>query len=202
MMSTTFELPLSKRASIRTLTLRETLVEDEYLASAAAARVNDGRTADDELVRRAIVEIDGAPVPTPLSEFDTWSTATISFAVLKFKELNGVTSDEMAAFLKTEEEGEARAGKTVFRFRLDGLERVSIKSVTLRETDGRDGYRARHLAQKAGPGVTAYDELLRLSIVEVDGVDVEQPYAEMDQWTTRTRQFVQRAFTELNSLFS
>jgi hypothetical protein len=198
---TIFTLPESRRTTLKTMTLRETRVEDEYLAAAAAARVNDGRTADDELVRRAIVAVDGDPVVQPFLDFDTWNTATLGFAVAKFKEINGVTADELAQLLKTEEECGGRDGKLVCRFCFDGIERVDLQSITLRETDGKDGYRARHLAQKAGPGVTAYDELLRLGVVAVDDTEVGQPFAALDQLSTRTRQFLQRAFTEINSLF-
>lgn len=77
----------------------------------------------------------------------------------------------------------------------------SIKTFTIRETDGKDETLAAVTAKAKGEGASMLEELARLSIVEVDGrpVSPESP-ADMDSWNTRTRTFVLNAFRHINGI--
>lgn len=90
------------------------------------------------------------------------------------------------------------------KFKLDGKKYVNIKSFTIRETNGEDEDRAAMLAKAKGGAASMMEELVRLSIVEVDGEAVNAepgvPYAAFDKWNSKTRTFVLNAYKRLNSL--
>lgn len=81
----------------------------------------------------------------------------------------------------------------------NGQKRVNIKSVSLREITGTDEILAASLAEAKGKQGSVQAELVRLSIVKVDGLPVEQPFGALDTWNSRTRKFVLDAFISINS---
>jgi hypothetical protein len=79
---------------------------------------------------------------------------------------------------------------------------VSISSFTIREVDGADEELASKNQKAKGVG-TVYEELVRLSLTEVDGQPVNQDglcYAAYDGWNSRTRGFLLTAFRNLNGI--
>jgi len=80
----------------------------------------------------------------------------------------------------------------------------SIKSFVIRELDGHDELNAARWADaKTGSAdnkVNALmDENLRVSLVEVNGKAVQQPFVEMDKWSSKTRRFLLEAWGQLNA---
>jgi hypothetical protein len=212
-MTETVILPEGARARIKTITICETDGEAEYLASAAAERARDGRSQEDELLRRAIVAVDDEPAQQPYFALDGWSVATVAHVRAKFNELNGVTEEEVKQVLQgAKERHEDESGCAVFEFNLEQVGRVSVGEVFIREATARDGYRARMESKKRGAGVSELDELMRMCVVKFsvpaespgEGVVYEDgpPDAEVwARWTTRTRQLISAAFLDVNSLF-
>jgi len=82
----------------------------------------------------------------------------------------------------------ARVGKT------------EIKSFSMREVDGRDEEVATNSAKARGGSATTQEELVRLSVVAVNDVNVEHPYLAFDTWNSRARSFSLKAFNELNGM--
>ena len=80
-------------------------------------------------------------------------------------------------------------------------EGCSINSLVIRETDGPDELKASLMVQTR-PESNMTAELMRISIVEVDGKAVQQPYIGLDEWNTKTRDLVLRAFHDLNDTTS
>lgn len=75
----------------------------------------------------------------------------------------------------------------------------SVQSVTIREVTGRDELAAAKLAE--AKKTTAYTELIKLAIVEVDGAPVAPAgNVPLEEWTTKTRKAVARYFDELNDV--
>lgn len=87
---------------------------------------------------------------------------------------------------------------------LKGKKHVNIESFAIREVTGKDEDRAVLMARAKGGAATMMEELVRLSLVEVDGqpvnTDPGEPYAAFDEWNSRTRTFVLNAYKHLNSL--
>ncbi len=80
---------------------------------------------------------------------------------------------------------------------------LSLQSFAIREVDGSDEERAAISAKAKGGAATVYEELVRLSIVEVDGSPVNHdgmPLTAYDSWNSRTRVFVLNAFRALNGI--
>jgi hypothetical protein len=90
------------------------------------------------------------------------------------------------------------------RYNLENKKHVSIKSFAIRETNGKDEDRAALLARAKGGAATMLEELVRLSLVEVDGqavnTDPAVPYVAFDEWNSRTRTFVLNAYKRLNGI--
>lgn len=76
---------------------------------------------------------------------------------------------------------------------------TAITSFKLREVDGNDEEVAANLAKAKGGSASSAEELIRLSIVEVNGQAVKQPYLGFDEWNSRARAFVLKAYKTLNS---
>lgn len=76
----------------------------------------------------------------------------------------------------------------------------NVRELVLRETNGIDEQAAALAAEARAGRSSIYQELVRLSIVEVDGAKVIQPYAQLEQWNSRTRALVQEAYKQLNDL--
>lgn len=81
---------------------------------------------------------------------------------------------------------------------------LSVKSFTIREVDGVDEERAALNAKAKGGASSVYEELVRLSVCEVDGQpvnqDPSQPFALYDSLNSRTRLFLLNAFRSLNGI--
>jgi hypothetical protein len=75
-----------------------------------------------------------------------------------------------------------------------------IASFKMRETDGRDEENAANAAKAKGGSMTALEEQIRLSLVEVNGAKVNAgtPYLAYDDWNTRARQFAFEAYRSIN----
>jgi hypothetical protein len=87
---------------------------------------------------------------------------------------------------------------------LDGkVKHASIREFVIRETDGVDEERAAQFAKAKGGAITLQEELVRLSLVEVDGELVNhdgKPFMAFDGWNTRTRAYALRAWASLNAV--
>jgi len=75
----------------------------------------------------------------------------------------------------------------------------NARSITLRETNGLDEHRASAIAETQ-PNPNLLHELIKLSIVKVDGEKVIQPYNELDTWNSRTRALVRSGWEAMNEL--
>jgi hypothetical protein len=73
-----------------------------------------------------------------------------------------------------------------------------LDSFVIREVDGRDEEISSGWAKAKGGTATATEELIRISIVEVNGETVKQPYLAFDTFNSRARHFVLVAFRSLN----
>lgn len=76
----------------------------------------------------------------------------------------------------------------------------SIREIVIRETNGHDEERAAAYAEAKGGKSSTYAELIRTSIISVDGEKVTQPFSAMDEWNSKTRALVIKAFQQLNDL--
>lgn len=76
-----------------------------------------------------------------------------------------------------------------------------ITSFKMRETDGRDEENAANTAKAKGGSMTALEEQIRLSLVEVNGAKVNDgvPYLAYDSWNSRVRQFAFEAYKSINA---
>lgn len=91
----------------------------------------------------------------------------------------------------------------------DGID-LDFKTVTVREITTRDELDAAAWAMEAAPeqaqfnpmALRSYEfrELVRASLVAVDGAPVAQPYTDMDGWRVRSFKFLQTAYDELNGI--
>jgi hypothetical protein len=68
------------------------------------------------------------------------------------------------------------------------------------ETTGLDEELAATQQKLRGQNSSVFEELVRLSIVEVDGQKVEQPFTDWDKWNSRTRAYVLAAFRSINGV--
>jgi len=94
----------------------------------------------------------------------------------------------------------AKENALQYKYDLAKLKNCNIKSFVIRETDGEDEETAAVLAKAKGEGHSSFEELVRMSLVYVDGKKIEQPYEDFDGWNSRTRAFVLQAFKALNSV--
>lgn len=87
-----------------------------------------------------------------------------------------------------------------FRFDLSTRKGCSITSFTMKETTGLDEENAALAAKAKGGAATVFEELVRLSIIEVNGQTAEPPLLEYDSWNSRTRAFVLQAYRSINGV--
>jgi hypothetical protein len=80
-------------------------------------------------------------------------------------------------------------------------ERVKLESMVIRETDGDDEERAANQAKAKGGSATPVEELIQLSLVEINGepANAGKPYQDFARWNTRARGFAQAAWSKINS---
>jgi len=76
----------------------------------------------------------------------------------------------------------------------------SIDEIVMRETNGIDEQDAALAADGRGERGSVMTELVRLSIVEVDGQKVQQPFLEMERFNSKTRALIMKAYEQLNDL--
>lgn len=81
------------------------------------------------------------------------------------------------------------------RFRFG--ENHDVTELVIRQTDGYDERDAAKMID-TNPETSMYAELVRLAIVEVNGDRVEQPFMDIDRWSTKTRSLVMDAYNALN----
>jgi hypothetical protein len=75
-----------------------------------------------------------------------------------------------------------------------------LKSFVIQETDGRLEAYAAARAKAKGADSSTHEEMIRASIVQVNGQEVQQPYEAMDGWNTRARQFLIGAYRSVNGV--
>lgn len=183
----------------KSIVLRVTDGKDEANAARMAQARGGASTPTLELIKASIVTIDGTDIRQPFDDFDAWKTKARRFADACFSVLNGVTDDDARAVLNSaQDDGEA------VRFSFNGadgkpLPYTRIKSVTVREIDGRDEEKATLRARTQGGIATATLEMVRLSVVAVDGSAVGEDF-NTDAWGSKDRALLFACWRELNSL--
>lgn len=90
--------------------------------------------------------------------------------------------------------------KQEFRFDLSNKKGCSINSFVIRETNGKDEEMAARSAKAKGGAITVFEELVRLSIVKVDDEPVQMPLAAYDEWNSKTRSYILKAFQAVNGM--
>lgn len=73
-----------------------------------------------------------------------------------------------------------------------------VKEIVVRRINGYDERDAAKQLDAMNGASTLFNELVRISIVSVDGEEVMQPFMTYDTWPTRTRELVMTAFNTLN----
>jgi hypothetical protein len=78
--------------------------------------------------------------------------------------------------------------------------RTPLTSAVFRETDGDDEERGAVLAKAKGGSATALEELVQLSLTEVNGqpVNADKPYTGFARWNSRARQFAVAVWNRVN----
>jgi len=84
------------------------------------------------------------------------------------------------------------------RFRFP--DKCNLRSAVLRETNGIDEKQAALASDVGGPGTSIFQELIKLSIVEVDDEKAVQPLNAIEGWNSKTRALLVRAYEQLNDL--
>lgn len=90
-----------RRVDISSITMRETNGDDERLAGANAEAKGDKEQVGVELVRLAVVKVNGVKVSQPYNAMDSWNERTRKFALWAYNEINGTTLEEKEAFLSS-----------------------------------------------------------------------------------------------------
>ena len=98
---------------IASFTVRETNGDDETIASQAVKQhgKNSKTTPLEELVKLAILAVNGEEVEQPYDDFDRWNSKARNLAVMAYQQLNGTTPEEMESFLS---QGEIEQGDEAF----------------------------------------------------------------------------------------
>jgi hypothetical protein len=78
--------------------------------------------------------------------------------------------------------------------------RTKLESAAFRETDGDDEEKAAVQAKAKGGSATALEELVQMSLVEVNGepVNAGLPYKAFSRWNSRARQFAVAVWNKIN----
>lgn len=80
------------------------------------------------------------------------------------------------------------------------LNGIQLKSITLRSLCGDDEKKAIQLAATEGDMKLVGEKLIMLSIAEVDGAKVDQPWLEFSKLNIKTRSLIGAAFDEVNAV--
>ncbi len=113
-----FEKAKIKRAragkvDLKSFHMREVDGRDEEVAANMAKNKGGSASASEEMIRIAIVAVNGEPVQQPYLQFDVWNQRARSLALKAFNSLNGFTQEEGDVFLETAEEGDVGASPSV-----------------------------------------------------------------------------------------
>jgi hypothetical protein len=73
-----------------------------------------------------------------------------------------------------------------------------IETITIRETTGKDEAQAALNSRAKGKHGVFVDEMIRLSIAKVDGKEVEQPFNDIEEWSSKTRAWVLKGYFKVN----
>lgn len=88
--------------------------------------------------------------------------------------------------------------------RFDLPEGYSVKSFVIREIDGHDEKEAARMLAAVGTAddlsMAMLEANLRVSIVSVDGQEVQQPYMGLSKWSSKTRRLLLEAWNQLNNV--
>lgn len=87
--------------------MREVDGRDEEMAANWAKSKGGSASSTEELVRLAIVAVNGQAVTQPYLQFDAWNQRARSFALRAFNDLNAFTEEEKVGFLATASEEDA-----------------------------------------------------------------------------------------------
>lgn len=109
-----FEKAKIKRAKcgdtpLRDFHIREVDGRDEEVAANTARMKGGAASSSEEMIRLAIVAVNGEPVQQPYLKFDVWNQRARAFALKAFNDLNGFTAEESDSFLGTAEEEDVGA---------------------------------------------------------------------------------------------
>lgn len=74
----------------------------------------------------------------------------------------------------------------------------NCKEIVMRETCGLDEQRVGRILDGNPNAVSVLGEMVRASVVSVDGETVNQPYFDLDKWNTRTRNCLIEFYNDLN----
>jgi hypothetical protein len=99
-----FQLPQgkgTKRVDIQSVSLREITGKDEVLAASIAEAKGKQGSIQLELVRLAIVKVDGQSVQQPFGDLDGWNSRTRKFVLDAFLSINSTSEKESEVFLST-----------------------------------------------------------------------------------------------------
>lgn len=75
---------------------------------------------------------------------------------------------------------------------------IQIKSVTIRETGKKEELMAGAMKDALGKDGVYFEQLVKLSIVSINGKKVDQPYDKFDKLNTKTRTLLGQAFNKVN----
>ena len=98
----TFPLPPStghKSVNCKSISLREVTGTDEALAATIAEAKGKSGSTFNELLRLAIVKVDGKNVEQPFTDMDRWNSRTRRFLLDAFNSMNGASAKETEDFL-------------------------------------------------------------------------------------------------------
>ncbi len=74
----------------------------------------------------------------------------------------------------------------------------SVREIVVRETTGKDEGEAVALAKQKGEKGSFLDEMVKRSIMSVDGSPVSQPFTDLEEWSSKTRSYALKAYLKVN----
>lgn len=94
----------------------------------------------------------------------------------------------------------SKCNRLEYPFDLSEYEGLDVKSIVIRETDGTDERNALlNVKAKGANHTNMHEEMIALSVVEVDGSPIAQPFTGMGAWNSATRNTVARLYEDVNS---
>lgn len=74
----------------------------------------------------------------------------------------------------------------------------TLTAFVIRETTGKDEEYAAERAKQVNGSLS--EELIRVSLVSVNGAPAQQPYLKLGEWNSKARSLLAEAFKEVNSV--